>query len=59
MKEEAEIIRIGYKYRRILRSGKIKIPYHDAVKMIGPDCAYHLYRDANDIRTTPDPETTQ
>lgn len=59
MKEEAEIIRIGYKYRRILRSGKIKIPYHDAVKMIGPDCAYHLYRNDRDIRTKPDPETTQ
>jgi hypothetical protein len=59
MKEEAEIIRIGYKYRKMLQSGKIRIPYHDAVKMIGPDCAYHLYNNDRDIPGKPNSDTAQ
>lgn len=56
MKEEAEIMRIGYKYRKILRTGRIALPYKDAVKIIGPDCAYHLYHAGDEImkKNTPD-----
>lgn len=43
MKDEAEIIRIRYKYRKLIMEGKIKLPYAEAVKLIGPDSAYHLY----------------
>jgi len=50
MDEKAEILRIGYKYRKILRSGIIKIPHKDAEKLIGPDCAYHLYRNESTFR---------
>jgi hypothetical protein len=40
---EAEISRLKYKYRRLILEGKISIAPEDAVKLIGPDCAYHLY----------------
>lgn len=41
--DEAEELRIKYKYRRLLVQGHISIPYNDAAKLIGPDSAYHLY----------------
>lgn len=43
MKEEAEKIRIRYKYRKLIQSGKVRLPHGSAVLIIGPDCAYHLY----------------
>jgi hypothetical protein len=43
MKNDAEIIRIRYKYRKLIMQGRVKLPYEEAVKLIGPDCAYHLY----------------
>lgn len=42
-KEDAEIIEKLYKYRKLIREGKIKIPLDTAKKIIGPDSAYHLY----------------
>ena len=39
----AEIIRKKYKYRNLIMNNKISLPFKDAVKLIGPDCAYHLY----------------
>ncbi|MBN2010432.1 hypothetical protein JW960_13885 [candidate division KSB1 bacterium] len=39
----SEILRIKYKYRKLIMEGKIKLPYKDAARLIGPDCAYHLY----------------
>jgi hypothetical protein len=41
--EKAEIIRLKYKYRRLILTGKIKLPPSVAARLIGPDCAYHLY----------------
>lgn len=43
MNEEAEELRIKYKYRRLIVQGDISLPYSDAVKLIGPDSAYRLY----------------
>lgn len=43
MKNDAEIIRIRYKYRKLIMEGKVRLPYEEAVKLIGPDSAYHLY----------------
>lgn len=33
-----------YFYRKMMIHGKVKIPARLAMKMVGPDCAYHLYR---------------
>jgi len=43
MENDPEEIRIRYKYRKLILEGKIKLPYKDAVKFVGPDSAYHLY----------------
>ena len=40
---KAEEIRKRYQYRRLVLSGKADLPHPDAVRLIGPDCAYHLY----------------
>lgn len=40
--ESSEELRIKYKYRKLLAGGKLKIPYADAVKLIGQDSAYKL-----------------
>ncbi len=45
MNPRAESIRIRYKYRRMVIRGEIKVPHEVAVKLVGPDCAYHLYRE--------------
>jgi hypothetical protein len=41
--EEAERIRLKYKYRKLILTGKLLLPYEDAARLMGPDCAYHLY----------------
>jgi hypothetical protein len=43
MEDRAEDARIRYKYRKLIQSGKIRLPYKSAAKIIGPDTAYHLY----------------
>ena len=43
MNRKAEEIRIRYLYRDLILKRKIKLPFKAAVKIIGPDCAYHLY----------------
>ena len=43
IEDEAEELRIRYKYRRLIVEGKISIPYADAARLIGPDSAYRLY----------------
>lgn len=40
---EAEEIRIRYLYRDMIIRCWIRVPFQAAVKIIGPDCAYHLY----------------
>ena len=39
----AEEIRVRYQYRRLILSGQTGLPQKTAAKLIGPDCAYHLY----------------
>jgi hypothetical protein len=41
--QQAEIIRLQYKYRRLIQKGKLHLSHQSAAKLIGPDCAYHLY----------------
>ncbi|MBF0592874.1 MAG: hypothetical protein HQL02_12380 [Nitrospirae bacterium] len=40
-------IRLKYLYRKMIISGKARLPYAAAVKLVGPDCAYHLYSTVN------------
>ena len=40
----AEGTRRKYFYRKMAINGKVKIPARLAMKMVGPDCAFHLYR---------------
>jgi len=41
---QADEVRRKYKYRKLVINGSVKIPARLAMKMVGPDCAYHLYR---------------
>ncbi|TNF52033.1 MAG: hypothetical protein JSV71_06030 [Nitrospiraceae bacterium] len=43
MNRKAEEIRIRYLYRNMALRGKISLPLEVSRKLIGPDCAYHLY----------------
>ncbi len=43
MKPEAEIIRIRYLYRRKILNGELNVSHSTAKRLVGPDCAYHLY----------------
>jgi hypothetical protein len=40
---QAETIRIQHRYRRLVLLGKVQLPLAAARRLIGPDCAYHLY----------------
>jgi hypothetical protein len=41
---KGEQIRKQHLYRRLILTGKARLSRQAAVRMIGPDCAYHLYR---------------
>jgi len=43
MWDRSEEIRIRYKYRKLILSGKAKISLDAAQALVGPDRAYHLY----------------
>jgi hypothetical protein len=43
MNRTAEEMRIRYLYRTLILKKKIILPLDAAKKLIGPDCAYHLY----------------
>ena len=51
MNKKAEEIRVRYLYRNLILKEKIKLPYKAAVKLVGPDCAYHLYSIMNYEKT--------
>ncbi len=53
MERKAEEIRIRYLYRDLVLRKKIRVPLACAKKIVGPDCAYHLYS-----VTDPEKETT-
>ncbi len=40
---DAEITRKKYKYRSLILRGRVRLPQKAAYKLVGPDCAYHLY----------------
>jgi hypothetical protein len=31
------------RYRRLILLGRVRLPLEEARRMVGPDCAYHLY----------------
>jgi len=41
--ERAEAARILARYRRLVLLGKARLPLDAARRLVGPDCAYHLY----------------
>jgi len=38
-----EAQRIRNRYRRLVLLGAVKLPLDAARRLVGPDCAYHLY----------------
>lgn len=42
--DEAEGARRKYRYRALIQRGDVRLPYRVAARLIGPDCAYHLYQ---------------
>lgn len=51
-RDQADLIRMKHKYRRLILSGKIRLPVKDAAPLLGPDCAYHLYSQASVSKKT-------
>ncbi len=41
--EDADVLRILSQYKRLVLLGKAKLPLAQARRLVGPDCAYHLY----------------
>jgi len=48
LSENAIIIAKKYKYKEMILKRKLKVNISVAKKLVGPDCAYHLYRDFQD-----------
>ncbi|NOY44121.1 MAG: hypothetical protein GXP50_01510 [Deltaproteobacteria bacterium] len=44
MKPAAEEVRLRYLYRSLILRGRLRLPPEAARPLVGPDCAYHLYR---------------
>ena len=43
MSVRLEALRILSRYRRMVLLGQAKLPLDAARRLVGPDCAYHLY----------------
>lgn len=43
MNSISEETRIRYLYRSLILRGRVKVSLEAARKLVGPDCAYHLY----------------
>jgi hypothetical protein len=41
--ERAQVQRILGRYRRLALLGAVHLPLAQARRLLGPDCAYHLY----------------
>jgi hypothetical protein len=39
----AEAMRKRHRYRQMIMSGKLVLPFKSAARLLGPDCLYHLY----------------
>lgn len=45
MKErDSEAVRRAYRLRKLIVTGRLTLPRAAAGPLVGPDCAYHLYR---------------
>ncbi len=40
---DIEAARILDRYRRLILLGRARLPLEQARRIVGPDCAYHLY----------------
>ncbi len=43
MNSRAEEIRLRHLYRKMIVMGKVKVSFESARRLVGPDCAFHLY----------------
>jgi hypothetical protein len=43
MEEQAELLRVKYKYRSLIVRGQLRLPLEVTKRLVGPDCAYPLY----------------
>jgi hypothetical protein len=43
VREALEAQRIRSRYRRLVLLGAARLPLEAALRLVGPDCAYHLY----------------
>jgi hypothetical protein len=50
---DVETRRILDRYKRLILLGKVRLPLEQARRLVGPDCAYHLY--FRHRRSTPSP----
>jgi hypothetical protein len=41
--DRAAVLRILSQYKRLVLLGKVALPLAEARRLIGPDCAFHLY----------------
>jgi hypothetical protein len=41
--ERQDALRLRYHYRRLILLGRAVLPLEMARRIVGPDCAYHLY----------------
>jgi hypothetical protein len=41
--EGQDALRLRYHYRRLILLGRAVLPLEMARRIVGPDCAYHLY----------------
>ena len=52
-----EAARLRYHYRRLILLGRVTLPLETARRIVGPDCAYHLYfrhrQEAPPLRSAP------
>jgi hypothetical protein len=49
--DHVRVKRILDRYRRLILLGKVRLPLDVARRLVGPDCAYHLYfRHAGTVR---------
>ncbi len=51
----AEEVRLRYLYRRLVLRGRLHLPREAAAALVGPDCAYHLYRSLPAVGGRPSP----
>jgi hypothetical protein len=49
---DADEIRLRYLYRKMILMGKAKVSFETARRLVGPDCAYHLYGTMSGRRRT-------